>query len=91
MSDTITAVALIPDGTESYLNQRQREDYKDHREDSLPWCLTQGKEPETNTGYSESTMKVRHYRVNNFHEWLWEGREYTTSATHDDADSYMRG
>ncbi|PSQ20011.1 hypothetical protein BRD04_09450 [Halobacteriales archaeon QS_9_67_17] len=70
MSDQIKGIRLIPHGTETYLNQRQHEDYKHHRREWLTWCLTQGKSPQTGTGYSESTMNVRHYRVNDFYEWV---------------------
>ena len=90
MSDNIKGIPLIPNGTESTLNQRQVEDYKHHRERFITWCLTQGKSPETSTGYSESTMNVRHYRVNTFYRSIWEDRGYTTSVTHDDADAYLR-
>jgi hypothetical protein len=81
---------LIPNGTESYLNDRQADDYRHHRQEFLTWCLTLGKQPETGTGYAESTMRVRHYRVNDFYEWVWDDRGYTTRVTHDDADTYLR-
>lgn len=90
MTEKIKGMSLIPDGTESDLNQRQLEDYRSHRRKFLIWCLTQGKQPETNTGYSEGTMKVRHYRVNSFYRWVWENRGYTTTITHDDADEFLR-
>ncbi|QRV14889.1 site-specific integrase [Haloterrigena salifodinae] len=90
MSDTIKGIPLIPNGTEQHLNQRQLEDYKSHRKEWLTWCLTQGKDPETATGYSEATMNVRHYRANDFYEWVWNDRGYTTSVTHEDANEYIR-
>lgn len=90
MTDKIKGLTLIPEGTESYLNQRQIEDYKRHRRKFLTWCLTQGKQPEISDGYSLSTMKVRHYRVNTFYTWVWDERGYTTNLTHEDADSYLR-
>jgi integrase len=90
MQDTIKGMTLIPDGTESYLNQRQLSDYKEHRRKLLTWCLTQGKNPEKSEGYSLSTLEVRHYRVNIFYQWVWEKRGYTTDVTHEDADEYQR-
>ncbi|WP_424014794.1 tyrosine-type recombinase/integrase [Halorubrum xinjiangense] len=90
MSDNIKGIPLIPNGTEEHLNNRQLEDYKHHRREWLTWCLTQGKEPETGTGYSQSTMDVRHYRANSFYEWVWDERGYTTNLTHEDADEYIR-
>lgn len=90
MSDTIKGISLVPNGTESYLNRRQLEDYKRHRRKFLTWCLTQGKQPETGTGYAESTMRVRHYRVNTFYKWVWSNSGYTINLTHGDADDYLR-
>jgi integrase len=90
MVDKIKGMPLIPNGTEQYLNERQQEDYKHHRKQFLTWCLTQGKEPATGDGYSHATMNVRHYRANDFYEWVWDKRGYTTTVTHDDADAYSR-
>jgi site-specific recombinase XerD len=90
MTAQIKGIPLVPNGTETYLNERQLEDYKHHRKEWITWCLTQGKSPQTGTGYSLSTMDVRHYRVNDFYEWVWEQRGYTLSISHDDADEYTR-
>lgn len=90
LDDEVNGIPLIPEGTEDDLNKRQLFDYAEHRERWLTWCSTMGCSPETATGYSHATMKVRHYRMNTFYRWVWNRRGYTTSVTHDDGNAYMR-
>jgi integrase len=50
-----------------------------------------GKNPEQFDGYSSSTMESRAARVDRFFRWLWAERDgYTTVASPDDADEYLK-
>ncbi|WP_245576021.1 tyrosine-type recombinase/integrase [Haloplanus natans] len=90
LDERIDGIAIVPDGTEEYLNPRQVVDYAEHRRRFIQWMLAEGKSPDDGEGYARRTARGRSYRANDFYEWTWDRRDtYTTTVTHADADAYM--
>jgi integrase len=87
---SIQGISLIPQPTENRLTQRQKADYEEHRRSFLNWLINIGKNPSKGEGYAKETVRGRSCRVDQFYRWVWseEGR-YTTTVTHDHADTYM--
>ena len=84
-------VPIIPEPTtKEYLNERQRVDYREHREKFLEWLFTLGKRPEYGEGYSHAVVKNTAYRTDLFYRAVWDEDGYTTVITHDHADRYVR-
>ncbi|WP_222918613.1 site-specific integrase [Natrinema sp. SYSU A 869] len=83
--------AIVPEPTEERLAQRQLVDYRSEREDWIEWLLAFGKNPDKAEGYAETTVKARIYRMDHFYRYVWdEEGHYTTSVTHEHADSWMK-
>lgn len=82
-------IPLIPEPTKAYLNERQRVDYEEHREEFLTWLYAIGKDPEKAEGYSQATVKNTAYRTDKFYRWMWERDGYTTNPTREQADDYL--
>lgn len=83
-------VPLVVGPDREYLNQRQREDYKHHRQELLEWLYTFGKDPQMVDGYSHAVTVNTAYRLSKIYRWLWDREGYTTQLTHDNADAYLR-
>lgn len=86
--EKLDGIVVVPQSSEKLLNQRQLEDYRNHRRDLIRWMLNLGKEPETAEGYAFDTARQRSYKIDQFHRWIWteaEG-EYTLNATPGHAD-----
>jgi len=87
----IEGVRVVPDPSKERLNDRQLEDYGQHREQLLTWAFEIGKDPEHAEGYAYYTVKGRAYRLDQFYRWVWDEEDgYTTNITHDQADAYTR-
>jgi hypothetical protein len=52
-------VPLVIEPAKKYLNQRQVEDYKQHRRGVLEWLWALGKDPERGEGYGPNTHRAR--------------------------------
>lgn len=90
-SDTIDGIAVIPKPSRKRLNDRQKVDYKHHREKLLKWMLNLGKEPDKARGYAHETVRRRSTNTDMFYRWVWNQEDtYTTAVTHDHADEYTR-
>jgi integrase len=89
-NNKIEGIKLITEPAENQLNQRQRLDYRNHRQKLLKWLLNIGKDPSTATGYSSSTVRYHVYRLDKFYRWVWDREGYTTEVTQEHADEYMQ-
>ncbi|MBX0326019.1 site-specific integrase [Halomicroarcula sp. F13] len=47
-------------------------DYARFKTDFIQWLLTEGKDTYRREGFSESTVKTTHYKVEEAYRWLWE-------------------
>ena len=83
-------IPVVPEPAQEYLNQRQYQDYQEHREDFLEWLFVFGKSPNQAEGYSIAVVKNTAYRTDQFARWVWQQDGYTTSFTHSHANSYIR-
>lgn len=83
-------IPITTEPSEEYLNERQRVDYLEHREDFLEWLYVFGKDPKRAEGYSAATVKTTAYKTDATLRWLWEREGYTTDLTHSHADSFVR-
>lgn len=84
-------VPLVINPDREYLNARQLEDYRQHRENVLEWLYAKGKNPDRQEGYSHTVTRNMAYRVSKIYRWLWERKgRYTTNLSHDHADAYIR-
>ena len=84
-------VPLVIEPDKEYLNRRQLEDYRQHRQEVLEWLWTVGKDSERNDGYSKSVTRNMAYRLSKIYRWVWDREDrYTTEITHEDADAYLR-
>jgi integrase len=89
--DQIEDIVVIPEAAERYLNQRQLEDYRDHRVQLIKWLCHLGKDPEKAEGYAYDTARQRAYKIDRFLRWLWDHEDgYTLHATTDHADAYTK-
>lgn len=82
-------ITIIPGPTEPYLNERQRVDYREHREEYLTWLYVLGKEPDEAKGYAHATVKNTAGRLDRFYRWVWDRDGYTTRPSHTHADDYL--
>jgi integrase len=89
--DQIEDIVVIPEAAERYLNQRQLEDYRDHRVSLIKWLCHLGKDPEKAEGYAYDTARQRAYKIDRFYRWLWDHEDgYTLHATTDHEDTYTK-
>jgi len=89
MSD-LDGIRLVTEPSESYLNKRQKVDYRNQREDCLSWLLHFGKNPDEAEGYAHTTVKCRSQRMDQFYRWIWEQEGYTGTPTHEHGDAWLR-
>lgn len=88
---SLDGIRVVTDQSRAVLNERQLLDYRAQREACLKWLLTFGKDPEKVEGYARTTVKARANRMDIFYRWVWQEEDgYTSMATHEHADSYMR-
>ena len=80
-------------GTKKQLRQMSPlhvEDYTGFKETLLLWLLTSGKTPHKREGYSTTTVRGTHYKLEMAYRWKWEQEEeYTTAFTPEDADELV--
>lgn len=88
----IEGITLVPNPTQTMLNQRQRVDYRNHREDLIRWMLNLGKDPTKAKGYAKDTVRRRACDIDVWYRYVWNEHTggYTTSVTQDHADAYMK-
>jgi len=84
-------IVVIPERSEKALNQRQLEDYRQHRENLIKWLTHLGKDPEKAEGYSYDTARQRSYKIDKFLRWVWtQEDQYTLKPTVEHADEYCK-
>ena len=84
-------IVIISAKTEAYLNQRQLEDYRNHRIQLIKWLVHLGKDPETAQGYAFDTARQRAYKIDQFYRWIWHYEEtYTLHATTTHVNAFTR-
>ena len=84
LDDQLEELQLVPDPSHKLLNQRQRGDYQEEREQCLRWLLHEGKDPEYAEGYALGTVKPRASRMDQFYRWVWEQEGgYMADLTHE--------
>ncbi|WP_175454607.1 tyrosine-type recombinase/integrase [Halobellus clavatus] len=66
----------------------KREEYREFKFEFLKWLLTRGKAPIKGNGYSETTVRQTHYKIEKAYRWKWEENGFTTSFSADDADQF---
>jgi integrase len=82
-------IVLVPEPSAEKLNERQRIDYRDHRESLVRWMLNIGKNPTKAEGYAFETARRRAHQLDRFYRWVWDREDgYTTRITHDHADAF---
>lgn len=90
MTEKVDGIVVVPEPSREYLNERQRIDYRDHRQKLIKWALNIGKDPEKANGDAHSTVRQRTYRLDKFYRWVWTEQEdgYTLNITTDHADNF---
>lgn len=84
---TIDGIAVVPEPSQEFLNAKQIEDYRVHREQLIKWVKNVGKKPSHGEGYSHDTTRRTAYLVDQFYRWVWENEGgYTTRVTPEHAD-----
>ncbi|REA01264.1 integrase [Haloferax sp. Atlit-6N] len=85
-------IVLLPEPTRELLNDRQRIDYRNHREQWVKWLLNLGKNPDKADGYAYTVSKRRAHDTDVFYRYVWSEHAdgYTTTVTHEHANAYMK-
>lgn len=85
-------IVLIPEPTRELLNDRQRADYGNHREQWVMWLLNLGKNPDKAEGYAYAVARRRAHDTDMFYRYVWSNHAdgYTTTVSHEHADAYMK-
>ena len=86
----MTEAKIIPEPWKKHFNERQRVDYRSHRESFLEWLAVFGKNPDQADGYSETVVQNTAYRTDQFYRWVWGRDGYTTTFDHSEADEYIQ-
>ena len=87
----LRGISLVPVASWSLLSERQRVDYRHHREGLIQWMFNIGKDPDRGEGYSETTIRNRADNLDAIYRWVWEQEDgYTTNLTHEHANQYIR-
>lgn len=83
--------ALVREPLRKQLSEMQIEMYRDARKDLYRWLATKGKDPETETGYAEGTIKDTLHRTAIVQRWMYEDLGLMpTDLTTDTADKYVK-
>jgi hypothetical protein len=91
MTEAIDEGLLTPSKSESRLNNRELEMYREHRRKLLTWMLNKGRAPEMNVGYAEEIVENRSYRLDMFYRWVWDIEDgYTENITISHANAFMK-
>ncbi|WP_135536149.1 tyrosine-type recombinase/integrase [Halostella pelagica] len=88
--DQVEDIVVVPEASEQYLNQRQLEDYREHRVNLIKWLRHLGKDPEKAEGYAYDTARQRCYKIDQFYRWIWDREGYTLHATVEHADKFTK-
>lgn len=84
-------ITLIPAKSWVLLSERQRVDYRHHREQLVAWMANIGKDPDGAEGYAETTTRNRADNLDQIYRWVWDREDgYTTHVTHDHTDKYVQ-
>lgn len=72
-----------------------QDDYKQYKITFLRWLINEGKDTYRGEGFSESTVRTTHYKIDEVYKWLWEQEdEFTKELTREQAtqllDTLMR-
>lgn len=67
MIEAIDEGLLTTSKSESWLNNRELEMYREHRRELLTWMLNRGRAPEMNAGYAKETVENRSYPLDMFY------------------------
>jgi hypothetical protein len=79
----------VPKPSLRHLNTRQAIDYNEERSDFMNWLKNVGKNPEKYEGYSDGVASNYASRSDQFLRWIWKTDGYTTTPTHEQADTYI--
>lgn len=83
-------IVVIPKSHESWLNDKQLINYKEHRVRFLSWLWNVGKDVERATGYSEYTVYGSAYRTARFDKWRWEHcGGYSMPPSEEEAQAFV--
>lgn len=83
-------IVVIPKSHESWLNDKQLINYKEHRVRFLSWLWNVGKDVERATGYSEYTVYGSAYRTARFDRWRWEHcGGYSMPPSEEEAQAFV--
>lgn len=83
-------IKTITQPTLDLLSEREETDYREFKEALNRWLDRLGKDPQYNKGYAKETVRQTSSRIDRFYRWIWATEGYTTTATEDDADGYMK-
>lgn len=87
----IKGITVVTEKSLDFLNPRQLESYRLHREKMIKWMLNLGKDPEKAQGYARATAETRAKRLEKFYRWVWaEEDKYTEVISTEHADLYMK-
>ena len=71
-AEKIDGISLLSNESKEQLNNRQQQDYADHRRRQIQWLLKLGKDPQHGDGYAKQTAHQRTYRIDWIYRWVWE-------------------
>jgi site-specific recombinase XerD len=73
----------------NHLHDKQLQTWEIKRKGFAQWLLERGKKPKALKGYSTHTAKDTLYRTDQFARFVWQDKEFKTTFTHAEGDSYM--
>jgi site-specific recombinase XerD len=90
VTEKISGITVVPEPSRTHLNQRQLQDYRNHRRDLIKWMLTLGKNPSEAKGYAHDTVTRRSHDIDAFYRWIWtEHGTYTLNITPEYGNDYL--
>ncbi|MFC6614722.1 tyrosine-type recombinase/integrase [Halopenitus salinus] len=67
-----------------------QDDYKQYKITFIRWLMNEGKDTYRGEGFSESTVKTTHYKIDEVYKWLWEQEgEFTKEITQEQATELL--
>lgn len=92
-TSTDIPVPPVAEGTKESLesfSEMIQDDYKQYKITFIHWLINTGKDTYRGEGFSESTVRTTHYKIDEVYKWLWEEEgEFTKELTTEQATALL--
>ena len=92
-TSTDLPVPPVAEGTKESLesfSEMIQDDYKQYKITFIHWLINTGKDTYRGEGFSESTVRTTHYKIDEVYKWLWEEEgEFTKELTTEQATALL--